>query len=120
MDIETSGYANSWDNDIEGNYWSNYTGEDLNPHDGIGDTPHVIDATNQDNYPLMNPYIPGDCNHDGEVNMTDADMVRDAWMFTEEVIISNYNPHVDFNVDRIVNIADAAVIGFNWLRRWEN
>ncbi len=43
---------NSLDNGIEGNYWSNYLGVDLN-RDGIGDTPHVIDAGNTDNYPLM-------------------------------------------------------------------
>lgn len=35
-----------------GNYWSNYTGVDVN-HDGIWDTPHVIDANNTDYYPLM-------------------------------------------------------------------
>jgi len=43
---------NVLDNGIEGNYWSNYTGVDLN-HDGIGDTSHVIDANNTDRYPLM-------------------------------------------------------------------
>ena len=26
--------------------------------DGVGDTPYVIDADNQDRYPLMNPYLP--------------------------------------------------------------
>ncbi len=41
-----------WDDGVEGNHWSSYTGVDLN-HDGIGDTPHVIDANNTDNYPLM-------------------------------------------------------------------
>ena len=46
------GYANNWDDGIEGNYWSNYTGVDLDP-DGIGDTPHVLDAINTDYYPLM-------------------------------------------------------------------
>jgi parallel beta-helix repeat protein len=44
--------VNIWDNSLEGNYWSNYTGVDSN-HDGIGDTAHVIDANNTDNYPLM-------------------------------------------------------------------
>jgi len=43
---------NFWDNGLEGNYWSNYTGLDLN-HDGIGNTWHQIDANNTDNYPLM-------------------------------------------------------------------
>jgi hypothetical protein len=44
----------SWDQGYPegGNYWSDYLGEDEN-HDGIGDTPYVIDASNQDNYPLM-------------------------------------------------------------------
>jgi len=45
---------NFWDNGEEGNYWSNYTGADLNG-DSIGDTPYVIDTNNTDCYPLMNP-----------------------------------------------------------------
>jgi len=44
--------VNAWDNGKEGNYRSDYTGQDLN-EDGIGDTPHVIDENNQDNCPLM-------------------------------------------------------------------
>jgi len=44
--------TNAWDDGVEGNYWSNYTGIDLN-NDGVGDTSHVIDEGNQDNHPLM-------------------------------------------------------------------
>ena len=48
--------GNMWDNGFEGNYWNNYNGSDLD-HDGIGDTPYIIDGDNQDNYPLMSPYV---------------------------------------------------------------
>lgn len=43
---------NTFDDGIEGNYWSNYTGVDLN-HDGIGESHLSINENNQDNYPLM-------------------------------------------------------------------
>ena len=46
------GYANLWDNEFEGNYWSSYTCVDLN-HDGIGDMAHLLDENNTDRYPLM-------------------------------------------------------------------
>jgi parallel beta-helix repeat protein len=59
----TSSYANTWDDGYPsgGNYWSDYTGVDLKSgshqnetgSDEIGDTPY-----NQDNYPLMRPYVP--------------------------------------------------------------
>jgi len=53
----TYDFANFWDNSVEGNYWSDYTGVDLNK-DGIGDSPYVISPNNQDNYPLMDLYVP--------------------------------------------------------------
>lgn len=59
--------ADIWDDDypLGGNYWSDYNGTDsysgpyqnVTGSDGIGDTPYVIDAQNQDNYPLMNQYV---------------------------------------------------------------
>jgi len=36
---------------LEGNYWSNYLGVDLDDN-GIGDTPYLINAGNQDYYPI--------------------------------------------------------------------
>jgi parallel beta-helix repeat protein len=56
-------YQNSWDDSIEGNYWSNYTGGDFN-HDGIGDSSHILNENNTDNKPLMGTFnslsIPAD------------------------------------------------------------
>jgi len=45
-------FSNIWNNNVDGNYWSDYKGIDAN-QDGIGDTPYLIDGNNQDNYPLM-------------------------------------------------------------------
>jgi len=47
-----SGLANTWSYGGEGNYWSNYSGQDLNG-DGIGDEPRSLDAGNLDGSPLM-------------------------------------------------------------------
>ena len=44
-----------WDNGSQGNYWSSYSGTDING-DGIADAPFLIDTGNIDNYPLMVPY----------------------------------------------------------------
>jgi parallel beta-helix repeat protein len=56
VQIEPSGYANFWDNGVEGNYWSNYTAVDVDGGgDGVGDGPHIIDLNNTDNHPLMGP-----------------------------------------------------------------
>lgn len=73
--VVDSGYPNAWDDGYPfgGNYWSDYTSEDMyygqyqnvTGRDGIGDTPYSIDAyDNVDRYPLMAPldisapYIP--------------------------------------------------------------
>jgi parallel beta-helix repeat protein len=49
--VSTGSFSNNyWDNGVEGNYWSEYSGTGS---DGIGETPYVIDPNNADNHPLM-------------------------------------------------------------------
>ncbi|MEM3699490.1 MAG: NosD domain-containing protein [Candidatus Bathyarchaeia archaeon] len=62
VEIDPPNYVNYWDDGYPsgGNYWSDYTGEDLygGPYqnetwsDCIGDTPYIINANNTDRYPL--------------------------------------------------------------------
>jgi parallel beta-helix repeat protein len=58
VDIWDEGYPSG------GNYWNDYSGtdhrcgpsQDHPGSDGMGDTPNIIDGSNRDNYPLMNPW----------------------------------------------------------------
>lgn len=69
----------SWDNDCEGNYWSDY--EEMYPaatYDtyGIGDISYVIDEINMDRFPLVNPFWTlADRDHDLEVDIFDVVIV---------------------------------------------
>ena len=85
--IQRSGAANNgvlWHNlDNEGNYWSDYSGKDLDG-DGIGDTelPHQ----GVDNYPLIDPWepIPGDLNSDDQVDIFDVVALASVYGCEEE------------------------------------
>jgi len=57
---KNSSFSNLWDNGIEGNFWSDYNGFDVDK-DGIGDAPYTVDERawlglhSRDGYPLMAP-----------------------------------------------------------------
>ncbi len=52
--VDNSSYVNFWDNGKVGNFWSDYRGIAAD-NNNIGDIAYIIDANNQDNYPLMAP-----------------------------------------------------------------
>ena len=107
----TESSSNVWDNGSKGNYWSDYNGTDLN-QDNIGDTPYIIDANNQDRYPLMKPYAkPGlttDINKDGTVNILDIFIVAQA--FGSKPGDPNWNAVADLDNNGIINILDVFAI----------
>lgn len=106
-------YANSWDDGYPsgGNYWSDYTGvdekngvnQDHPGGDGISDTPYIIDANNQDRYPLMKPY---GASHDiGITGVTPSKTVIGEGYSTNITIrVMNYGINIEtFNLTAYAN-----------------
>jgi len=81
--------ANHWDNGVEGNYWSNYTGFDNN-HDGVGDTPHVLDGSNQDNCPLMGIFSDFSASLGYDVHVISNSTLEDFEFFESNNTIKMY------------------------------
>ena len=55
--MDSSNNENLWDNGLEGNFWDDYAGTDLNG-DGIGDEPYTLigQFNCKDKYPLIHPW----------------------------------------------------------------
>jgi parallel beta-helix repeat protein len=117
--IYTPGDANFWDDSYPsgGNYWSDYTGVDfysgpsqsIPGSDGVGDTPYVIDADNQDHYPLMkpNPWA----SHDvGITNVTTSKtVVGQGYNVSISIMAFNYGNYTE-NIN-ITVYANTTMIG---------
>ena len=65
---------------------------------------------------LVNVYIAGDCNGDGEVDIFDATIVGLEWdkECTSGIWDTDRKDQADLNNDCIVDIFDAVIIGANW------
>jgi parallel beta-helix repeat protein len=97
-------FSNRWDDDVEGNYWSNYTGVDSN-HDGIGDTAHVIIGGSQDNRPLMGMFCSFNASMDHRVNVVSNSTIEDFAFFesnsTLRIHVSNSSATQSFGFCRV-------------------
>jgi hypothetical protein len=107
--------SNTWDNGFEGNFWSNYTGVDSDG-DGVGDVPHVIDEENVDYFPLMKPYMVGDINHDGKIDMKDVSFV--ARRFGSVLGDLLWSPRADINEDMKVDMRDISAVAKKFGQTW--
>jgi len=103
--------SNTWNNETEGNYWDDYTGE-VNDGYGMGDTPfYTPGENNQDLYPLMEPY--GEEEEEIEVIIT----IEDELPANNSVDIDVYQPDVNvyilaYHLQHSSGVSPP--IAFNW------
>jgi parallel beta-helix repeat protein len=97
------GLTNTWDNGnvTGGNYWDNYTGVDSD-HDGLGDSPQILDSSNQDNYPLVGMFSAFQISDGNALDVTSNSTVEDAQYFASNNTI----------MLRLVNATDNQSDGF--------
>jgi len=128
-----TGTGNVWDKNIpgegrQGNYWSDYTGVDEDPRDGIGDTPYRIIPIGDDNYPLMatwsehdisieNVTLPTNEAHPGEMVDITVVVINQANMSVSETfnVTAKYGLNI-IETKTVTDLAQGATesLTFNW------
>jgi len=120
--IPPDALVNTWDNGVEGNYWSDYTGHDSD-NNGIGDSAYYnIGWANQDNRPLMGMFSSFNTSLTKNVNVVSNSTIEDFEYFepsrTIKMHVSNMTsnqtsgfcrvtiPHTLMNVTNIEVIID--------------
>lgn len=97
-------YVSVWDDGIEGNYWSDYTGRDNN-NDGIGDTAYLIYEFGRDNHPLMGKFSTFSAIQDFYVNVISNSTIESFRYFefnnTIKMLVSNMTVNQLFGFVRI-------------------
>jgi len=95
---------NHWDNDFIGNYWDDYSGSDLFPMDGIGDTPYPIPIGEYDTKPLM--YLgwdtDGDSFCDSDEVTYNTDPLDPLWYPMPNLEVSHFSPIFTYNTTSYV------------------
>jgi parallel beta-helix repeat protein len=99
--VEVSpGDVDAWDDGVEGNYWSDFAGVDVDGGgDGISDDPYIITSLNTDNHPLMGP-----------VSFFDADTWNEKTYYVHTVSNSTVS---DFNFSQSNKVVSFNVTGSN-------
>jgi len=110
--------TNSWNSTYPtgGNYWSNYAGTDTRSganqnepgSDEIGDTPHALDGSNTDRYPLIRPWIPFEnqtitISTDGHVDPSGAPTTRKGDLY-------KLTANIDSDADGLVIEKDNTIL----------
>jgi parallel beta-helix repeat protein len=103
--------ANIWDDGLEGNYWSDYAGVDLN-HDGIGDSAYMItplttppELRQFDHYPLIGMFSSFNTSLGYSVNVVSNSTIESFEYFesnsTIRMHVSNVTANQTFGFVRI-------------------
>lgn len=100
VSLLTASYGNTWNNSLEGNYWSDYVGPDNN-RDGIGDFPRIISSNSNDHCPLLGIFHrltvqSADVSVEVVTNSTLQDLVYEATKNQIRLVISGSNESYGF------------------------